>query len=123
MDEYLYSQEHFWFLQEPGGAVRFGVTGNLMLPGVLEFVQLPKKGETFEANSPLGCLETDKCTVDIRLPFAVKILQVNEVWSTDPKKLLDGDMSAKWLCQVELLRGGSLAGLLTARQYEDFCTP
>ena len=125
MNDYLYSQEHLWFLiQENKPVIRFGFTEFAILPGRPQYLSLPPLGKVFnDANSELGCLETEKCAISITLPFAVRIVNVNVALCDDPALLLNGNMTENWLCEVELLNKQDLSKLMTEQQYQAFCAP
>ena len=123
MEELLYSSEHLWFHKRSDTIVRFGFTTNLVIPGHPEFLRLPSPGAVVDAGGELGCLETDKCTIDIRLPFPARIVDANAALCDAPARLLDCDLPDRWLCDVELPPGVALTDLMTERQYRAFCRP
>jgi len=123
MGEYFYTQDHLWILKQHNKPMLLGVTEYLTIQGKPEYLQLPQPGEIFKPNQSIGCLETDKCTINISLPFSVKIVNINVVLCNEPKRLLDSSEKEKWLCEIELLDNDDLKSLMTDQQYRDYCAP
>ena len=123
-DDLKYSCDHFWFRENADKTVTVGFTDFLMLRGQPECLNLPHAGETFQANEVMGSLEMNKCTIDISLPFAAEILEVNPGLDGDLQLLVSGAMSDGWLLRVLPLNASEMeTNLMTQEEYMQFIAP
>lgn len=124
MNELKYSCDHFWFRENEDKSITMGFTDFLMLRGQPECLNLPHVGETFQANEVMGCLEMNKCSIDISLPFSARILEKNSVLENELSMLVSDPMSGGWILRVISLNDSELeAGLMTQDEYNCFIAP
>ena len=124
MNDLKYSCEHFWFRENADKTVTVGFTDFLMLRGQPECLNLPHIGETVQANEVIGSLEMNKCTIDVSLPFAAEILEVNPALDGDLQLLVSSAMSDGWLLRVLPLNASEMEdGLMTKEEYLQFIAP
>lgn len=124
MNDLKYSCEHFWFRENEDKSITVGFTDFLMLRGQPECLNLPHAGETFRANEVMGSLEMNKCTIDVSLPFAAEVLEVNPALDGDLQLLVSGAMSDGWLLRVLPLNASEMeTNLMTQEEYMQFIAP
>lgn len=120
-EDLKYTAEHEW-IREPGehaGSVRIGVTHYAQdALGDIVYVSLPEVGETVEAGSTCGELESTKSVSDIYAPVSGEVVARNEALDATPELVNSDPYGAGWL--LEVVPAGALdeAGLLDASAYQ-----
>lgn len=120
-DDLSYTSEHEW-VRTPGeheGAVRVGITqyaqGAL---GDIVYVSLPEVGESLEAGSTCGELESTKSVSDIYAPLSGEVVARNESLDATPELVNNDPYGGGWLFEVVPADAGALDELMDAAAYE-----
>jgi glycine cleavage system H protein len=120
-DDLKYTTEHEW-VREPGeheGSVRIGITNYAQdALGDIVYVSLPEVGETLEAASTCGELESTKSVSDIYAPVTGEVVARNEALDATPELVNSDPYGGGWLFEVVPSDRAQLEGLLDAAAYE-----
>ena len=115
-----YSRDHEWIRVE-GDIGTIGITDYAQQKLVdIVYVELPRVGETFEANQSFGTVESVKATSDVFTPVSGEVVEVNESLPDDTERFKTDPYGEAWLVKMRLSDKGQVDGLLTAAEYEDF---
>ena len=120
-DDLLYTSEHEW-LRRPGdaeGSVRVGIThfaqGDL---GDIVYVSLPEVGQSVEAGSTCGELESTKSVSDVYAPVTGEVVARNDSLDATPELVNNDPYGGGWLFEVVPSDPSQLDGLLDSATYE-----
>ena len=120
-DDLKYTAEHEW-VRNPGdhdGAIRVGITHYAQdALGDIVYVSLPEVGDTVEAGSPCGELESTKSVSDIFAPVSGEVVARNESLDATPELVNNDPYGGGWLFELVPAHGGSLDGLMDATAYQ-----
>ena len=120
-DDLMYTSEHEW-VREPGeheGSVRIGITHYAQdALGDIVYVSLPELGETVEAGSTCGELESTKSVSDLYAPVSGEVVARNEALDTTPELVNSDPYAGGWLFEVVLSDRAQLEGLMDAAAYQ-----
>ena len=120
-DDLSYTSEHEW-VRTPGeheGAVRVGITQYAQdALGDIVYVSLPEVGESLEAGSTCGELESTKSVSDIYAPLSGEVVARNESLDTTPELVNNDPYGGGWLFEVVPTDTGALDDLMDAAAYE-----
>ncbi len=120
-DDLKYTAEHEW-VRVPGeaeGSVRVGITHFAQEAlGDIVYVSLPEVGDSVEAGSPCGELESTKSVSDIFAPLSGEVVARNEALDATPELVNNDPYGGGWL--FELVPGDSAAvdSLMDAATYQ-----
>ena len=119
-DDLKYTTEHEW-LRTPGeheGSVRIGITHYAQdALGDIVYVSLPEVGDTVEAGSTCGELESTKSVSDVYAPVTGEVVARNESLDATPELVNNDPYAGGWLFEVVPADGGQLDGLMDAAAY------
>src|SRR4051812_33990645 len=97
-----YTKDHEW-IDGTQGAAKVGVTAFAIDQlGDIVHVDLPQVGESFDAGSSFGTIESTKTVSDLYMPVAGKVLEVNKAALDRPESLQEDPYKNGWLVKVEL---------------------
>ncbi len=117
----LYTKDHEW-VKVTGGKAYIGISDFAQHAlGDIVFIELPEVDTEISEGDALGVVESVKAASDILMPIDGKVLEVNEAIVDDPA-LVNEDAYENWLILVEITNKGQLDELMTAEEYEDFCS-
>ena len=120
-DDLTYTSEHEW-VREPGeheGSVRIGITHYAQdALGDIVYVSLPELGETVEAGSTCGELESTKSVSDLYAPVSGEVVARNEALDTTPELVNSDPYAGGWLFEVVPSDRAQLEGLMDAAAYQ-----
>jgi glycine cleavage system H protein len=120
-EELKYTAEHEW-IRTPGeadGSVRVGITDYAQEQlGDIVFVSLPEVGESVEAGTPVGELESTKSVSDVYVPVSGTIAARNEALDANPELVNSEPYGEGWLFEVVPANPDDLDGLLSAADYQ-----
>jgi glycine cleavage system H protein len=113
-----YTKDHEW-IDQAAQVAKVGVTAYAIEQlGDIVHVELPQVGETFDAGSAFGTIESTKTVSDLYMPVAGKVVEVNKAAVDKPESLQDDPYQNGWLVKIEI--SGAASGLLDAQSYEKF---
>ena len=118
--ELRYTKSHEWAKMD-GGTVTVGITAFAAEQlGDVVFLELPAVGESVEAETPFGVIESVKAAVDLNCPVSGEVVEVNEEL-TDNLELLGKDSyGAAWMVKVKTDNDADYKNLMSAEEYEKF---
>jgi glycine cleavage system H protein len=120
-DDLKYTTEHEW-LRTPGeaeGSVRVGITQYAQdALGDIVYVSLPEVGDSIEAGSTCGELESTKSVSDVYAPVTGEVVGRNDSLDATPELVNTDPYGGGWLFEVVPADGARLDGLLDAAAYE-----
>jgi glycine cleavage system H protein len=115
--ELLYSKSHEW-VKVTGGEALIGITDHAQEAlNDIVYVELPKKGESFEQEAEFGVVESVKSVSDLYMPVAGTVLDVNTSLDESPETLNEDPYGKGWLIKVKLKDPAQTKALLSAQGY------
>ncbi len=113
----LYSKEHTW-LQVDGQTGTIGITEFAQSElGEIVYVELPRVGQSFNADEIFGSVEAVKTTSDLFMPVSGKIVSINDALTKEPE-LVNSDPFVKgWMIKIELDKRSEVNYLLDTKAY------
>ena len=115
-----YTATHEWVELIHATSARIGISDFAQQAlGDLVFINLPEEGDTVTVGQPLGDLESVKAVSDILSPVTGTVTAVNQVVIDQPE-LINEDPYENWFIEVSDIT--AKADLMTASEYEAFCT-
>jgi len=120
-NDLLYTSEHEWVRVE-GNRAYVGITDYAQHSlGEIVYVELPEIGDELNAGDVFSVIESVKAASDSYLPVSGKIVEVNEELSDSPQ-LINEDPYGSWIVVVEMADKSELDKLMSAEEYEEFCS-
>ena len=120
-EDLKYTAEHEW-VRTPGeteGSVRVGITDYAQdALGDIVYVSLPEVGESVEAGSTCGELESTKSVSDIYAPVTGEVVATNGALDQTPELVNSDPYEAGWLFEVTVSDPAQVDGLLDAAAYQ-----
>lgn len=117
-----YTGEHEW-IRTPGeadGSVRIGITHYAQEAlGDIVYVSLPEVGETVEAGSTCGELESTKSVSDVYAPVSGEVVARNDALDATPELVNNDPYGGGWLFEVVPSDSSQLDQLMDAAAYGD----
>jgi glycine cleavage system H protein len=102
-EDLKYTAEHEW-VRTPGeqeGSVRIGITDYAQEAlGDIVYVQLPEVGDTVQAGSTVGELESTKSVSDVFVPLSGEVVARNEALEATPELVNSDPYGDGWLFEV-----------------------
>jgi glycine cleavage system H protein len=120
-DDVKYTSEHEW-VRDPGeheGSVRIGITHFAQdALGDIVYVSLPEVGDSVQAGSTCGELESTKSVSDVYAPVTGEVVARNDALEATPELVNNDPYSGGWLFEVVPADRAELDGLLDAEAYQ-----
>jgi glycine cleavage system H protein len=120
-DDLSYTSEHEW-VRDPGeaeGSVRIGITDYAQdALGDIVYVSLPEVGDTVDAGSTCGELESTKSVSDIYAPVSGEVVARNDALDATPELVNSDPYAGGWLFEVVPSDRSQLDDLMDADTYE-----
>jgi glycine cleavage system H protein len=119
-EENLYSKDHEWILVKDNVGT-IGITDFAQHElGDVVYVDLPEIGDTFEANEPLGSVESVKAVSEVFCPVSGEVIEVNSQLEESPELLNQSPHQKAWMVKIRLANSEELKELLSAEEYEEY---
>lgn len=119
-DDLQYTAEHEW-LRSPGeqeGSVRIGITHYAQdALGDIVYVSLPEVGDTVEAGTTCGELESTKSVSDVYAPVSGEVVARNDALDATPELVNNDPYAGGWLFEVVPADRAQLDSLMDAAAY------
>lgn len=116
---YRYTREHEWISVE-GKIGTVGITDYAQNSlGDIVYVDVPKAGDSVNANASFGSVESVKAVSDLYSPVTGTVTAVNEELKTSPDKINEAPHET-WIIKIELADPSEVDKLLDAAAYEKF---
>ncbi|MCK5007841.1 MAG: glycine cleavage system protein GcvH [Spirochaetales bacterium] len=122
MDNYLYSKDHEWVLQQDGRA-KVGISEIAQSElGDISFVELPEVGRQVSRGEAVCSIDSLKSTSEIYAPVSGTILEVNEGLADEQAcTIINSDpLGQGWLFVLEMSDPKEIEELLTRSEYEHY---
>ncbi|HET9034849.1 MAG TPA: glycine cleavage system protein GcvH [Myxococcaceae bacterium] len=114
-----YTKDHEWARRDGGGVV-VGVTAHAQEQlGDVVYVELPKVGDTVNAGSPFGVVESTKAVSELFAPISGKVTKINSALADEPSTINTDPYGAGWIIELEPSNPAQLDGLMDADGYND----
>ena len=114
-EDLLYAKTHEWVMVE-GDVATVGITQFAQEQlGDLTFVEVAEVGDTFEAGSEMGSVESVKAASEIYAPVTGEVIEVNEELEDAPEKVNEEPYGSGWIIKFRIK--GDPEGLLDAEGY------
>jgi glycine cleavage system H protein len=120
-EDLKYTNEHEW-VRSPGeaeGSVRVGITDYAQEAlGDIVYVSLPEVGESIEAGTACGELESTKSVSDIYAPLTGEVAGRNDALDATPELVNNDPYDGGWLFEVVPADPSTVDALLDAAAYQ-----
>lgn len=117
--ELKYTAEHEWVGPANGTTVRIGITDYAQEAlGDIVYVHLPDVGDTVEAGSAMGELESTKSVSDLFAPVSGTVTARNEALDANPELCNSDPYGEGWIVEIDAADASAADGLMTADDYE-----
>ena len=120
-DDLKYTAEHEW-VRSPGeseGSVRIGITHYAQdALGDIVYVSLPEVGDTVEAGSACGELESTKSVSDVYAPLTGEVTARNEALDATPELVNNDPYAGGWLFELVPADASAVDGLMDSASYQ-----
>jgi glycine cleavage system H protein len=119
-DELLYTREHEWLRIEEGVAT-IGITSHAQEElGDVVYVELPSPGESIEAGSSFGTVESVKAVSELFTPVSGEVLRVNDDLADAPELVNNDPYGRGWMIAVRFPEAPDETALMSAEEYADY---
>jgi len=119
-EDLKYTAEHEW-VRSPGenaGSVRVGITDYAQDQlGDIVYVSLPEVGDTVEAGTPCGELESTKSVSDVYAPVTGEVVARNEGLDATPELVNNDPYEGGWLFELVPADAEAVDKLMAADAY------
>ena len=122
MDNYLYSTDHEWVLEQDGRA-KVGISDFAQSElGDISFVELPEVGRQVNRGEAVCSIDSLKSTSEIYAPVSGTILEVNESLADEQAcAIVNSDpLGQGWLFVIEMNHPKEIEELLACSEYEHY---
>lgn len=120
-EDLKYTAEHEW-VRSPGsadGSVRVGITHYAQdALGDIVYVSLPEVGESVEAGSACGELESTKSVSDVYAPLSGEVTARNESLDSTPELVNNDPYGEGWLFELTPADPTVVDGLMSSADYQ-----
>ena len=117
-NDLLYTRDHEWIRKEEDGIFVVGITYHAQDSlGDVTFVELPSIGQSFEANSIFGVIESVKAASDLLMPVTGEVVAINQDLDDFPEKVNEDPYLSGWMIKVKPDENASESDLLDASAY------
>jgi glycine cleavage system H protein len=118
--ELKYASSHEWARLEEDGTVTVGITDHAQEAlGDVVYVEHPEVGQTVNAQSEAGVVESVKAASDIYAPVSGTVIAVNEALEDAPETVNQDPFGDGWFFRIEADDVTELEDLLNAEGYAE----
>lgn len=119
-EDLLYTREHEWVrVEDDGGGV--GITDYAQRElGDVVFVELPKAGDSFEAEKAFGSVESVKAVSELYCPISGTVTAVNETLIDSPEIINNDPYGEGWMIRITISNRSELENLLSSKEYKEY---
>jgi glycine cleavage system H protein len=119
-DDLRYTKEHEWVRIEDNEAT-IGITDHAQDElGDVVFVELPKVGDSIEANESFGNVESVKSVSELFMPLTGEVLEVNADLDESPELVNGSPYDKGWMLRIQIKKASEIDDLLSSADYEEF---
>lgn len=121
-EDLFYSEEHEWVRVEDDVAI-IGITDFAQDQlGDIVYVELPAQGESVQAGSVVGELESTKSVSDVFVPVSGEVIARNDALESTPEVINSDPYGEGWLLKIRFTEEEPTAALLSAEAYSALVT-
>ena len=118
-EDLKYTAEHEWVRAGDSGVMRIGITDYAQEQlGDIVYVHLPEVGETVEAGTAVGELESTKSVSDLFAPVSGTVAARNEALDANPELCNTDPYGEGWILEIEASDASAADALMSAGDYE-----
>ena len=118
--ELRYASSHEWARLEEDGTVTVGITDHAQEAlGDVVYVEHPEVGQTVNAQSEAGVVESVKAASDIYAPVSGTVIAINEALEDSPETVNQDPFGDGWFFRIEADDVNELEDLLDAEGYAE----
>lgn len=115
-----FAESHEW-VRIDGTVAVVGITDYAQHAlGDIVYVDLPEVGDTVEAGSEFGAVESVKAASDLISPVTGEVIEVNEALEDEPG-LINQDAFSNWIMKVQINDPAEIDSLLDSEAYGKLC--
>ena len=116
------ASSHEWARLEEDGSVTVGITDHAQEAlGDVVFVELPDVGDTLDAGTEAGVVESVKAASNIYAPVGGEVIAVNERLEDEPEMVNSDPYNDAWFFKLKPSDTAELDSLLSAQAYQAKC--
>lgn len=117
-----YTKTNEWVELEDDKIVIVGISDRAQQElGEIVFVELPREGEEFEQDDPLGSIESiDGVVINIHSPVTGEVIEVNELLESSPDLINRSPEGDGWIVKMRMEVPKELDALMTPEEYERY---
>lgn len=117
-EDLRYTESHEWVRREDD-QIRVGITDHAQaeLTDVV-YVELPKKGTSYEARGTIAVVESVKAASDIYAPVKGTVTEVNKALESNPALINTDPYGEGWIYLLKMDDPSALDGLKDAAAYK-----
>lgn len=117
-----YTRTHEWVEPEEDGIAAVGISIRAQrMFGEVVFVELPKKGEEFDQEDPLGSIETvDGEVVVIHSPITGEVVEINSILESSPDLVNKSPEGDGWFVKMRMETPKETGALMTSAEYANY---
>ncbi len=121
-DNLKFASTHEWALIADNGLVTVGISDHAQEAlGDVVYVEMPDVGQTVEAGSEAGVVESVKAASDIYAPVSGEIVEINESLQDAPEKVNESPYGEGWFYKIQPTDLTEMDQLLDSAGYEEVC--
>jgi glycine cleavage system H protein len=119
-DDRLYTKEHEW-LKIDGETGTVGITDHAQHElGDVVYVEIPKIGDKFTSGQTFGTVESVKAVSELFTPASGEVVGVNDELGGAPEAINKDPYGEGWMIRIRLTDKSETAGLMSAKQYDEY---
>lgn len=118
MTERKFTDQHEW-LELSGTQARVGITAYAQHQlGDVVYVELPAMGRVVSKGEAMAVVESVKAASDVYAPVSGKVIQVNDVLTSQPQLVNENPEDGGWFAVIELTQPDEINQLMDHSQYQ-----
>ena len=116
-DDVLYSKDHE-YVRSVDQKVIIGITDYAQdQMGDLVFLELPQAGDRFQAGEVFGTIESVKAVIEVYMPLAGEVIEVNNSLEDAPEKVNKSPYVEGWMIGIRPDHPDELGQLMSSDAY------
>ena len=117
-----FTKEHEWIkYDDQSKEATFGITDYAQKElGDIVFIDLPFKGDTFNAGEAIGAVESVKTSAQIYIPAGAEIIENNSAVQDNPAVVNQDPLGEGWISKVKVTDDANLQNLMSEEDYKKY---
>ena len=122
--DYLKYADTHEYIHEENGLIKIGVSEFAIDQlGDIVFVELVENGESLKQGDTFGTIESVKAVEEVYLPFAGKVIEINQSVIDNPEILQNDPINEGWLIIIKPEDNYSDKNLMSSDEYRSKVAP